>query len=203
MARFMCMAFVGIIAVALMQCAAAQTVHVVGDNLGWTVPSTGASAYSTWAGNKRFVVGDTLVFNFGTNEHDVVQVPKASFDACSDDNKIGDVITTGPANMTLSATGEQYYICTIGRHCLAGQKLAITVVATADSPLPSPSPTTPTTPSPATDACAPEAGPTASTTPSGSSPAGTNAPATPNSSSSAVFASLLLSISAVVMGLIF
>ncbi|OMP00069.1 Plastocyanin-like protein [Corchorus olitorius] len=200
MARFMCMAFVGIIAVALMQCAVAQTVHVVGDNLGWTVPSTGASAYTTWATNKRFVVGDTLVFNFGTNEHDVVQVPKASFDACSDDNKIGDVITTGPANMTLSATGEQYYIRTIGRHCLAGQKLAITVVATADSPLP-PSPTTPTTPSPtsgATDACAPESGPTASTTPSGSSPA-----ATPNSSSSAVFASFLLSISAVVMGFIF
>ncbi|XP_039165876.1 umecyanin-like [Eucalyptus grandis] len=38
----------------------AQTSHVVGDSLGWVVPPGGPIAYSTWAGNKTFVVGDTL-----------------------------------------------------------------------------------------------------------------------------------------------
>ena len=55
------MAFVGIIiAVALMQFTAAQTVHVVGDDSGWTVPSNGVTTYSTWAASQRFMVGDTL-----------------------------------------------------------------------------------------------------------------------------------------------
>ncbi|XWS16460.1 hypothetical protein CRYUN_Cryun34aG0089700 [Craigia yunnanensis] len=184
-----------------MQFTAAQTVHVVGDDLGWKVPSNGATAYSTWVANKRFMVGDILVFNFTTNEHDVLQVPKASFDACTDANPIGNMITNGPANITLNSAGEQYYICTIGQHCQRGQKLAITVSATSGSPLPAPSPTlTPTTPSPTSGTpadCtpAPISGPTGSTpsTPSG----------TPNSSSSAVFASLLVSMLAIVIGLIF
>lgn len=40
--------------------AAAQTVHVVGDGSGWTVPPTGVAFYQTWAANKKFVVGDIL-----------------------------------------------------------------------------------------------------------------------------------------------
>lgn len=59
MDRFMRLAFVGVIAVALLQCAAAATNHVVGDSEGWTVPST-AGAYETWATGKTFMVGDTL-----------------------------------------------------------------------------------------------------------------------------------------------
>ncbi|XVF86451.1 hypothetical protein PTKIN_Ptkin18bG0041300 [Pterospermum kingtungense] len=143
MARFMCMGFVGVIvAVVLMQFTAAQTVHLAGDDLGWTVPSN-KSAYSTWAASNRFIVGDILVFNFTTNEHDVLQVPKASFDACSDDNRIGNMMTDGPAKVTLGTAGEHYYICTIGngRYCQLGQKLAITVSATSGSPLPAPTPT--------------------------------------------------------------
>ncbi|KAH1066510.1 hypothetical protein J1N35_031497 [Gossypium stocksii] len=54
MARvIMCILFFVIInAVALMQFTAAQTVHVVGDDLGWTVPQNGATAYSNWAASK-------------------------------------------------------------------------------------------------------------------------------------------------------
>lgn len=36
------------------------TTYVVGDKLGWIVPPGGPIAYSTWAYNKVFVVGDTL-----------------------------------------------------------------------------------------------------------------------------------------------
>ena len=62
MEKFASMAFVGVIAVALlMECAAAQTVHVVGDSMGWSIPTSGgAGAYNNWAATKNFVVGDVL-----------------------------------------------------------------------------------------------------------------------------------------------
>lgn len=50
----------GVIAAVFLQCAKAQTVHVVGDSIGWTVPTGGASSYQTWAASKQFVVGDIL-----------------------------------------------------------------------------------------------------------------------------------------------
>ncbi|CAI9786914.1 unnamed protein product [Fraxinus pennsylvanica] len=131
-----------------------------------------------------------------TNQHDLLRVPKSSCDTCSGDNAIGNVISTGPANITLDSTGEHYYICTFGSHCKVGQKLAITVSGTpgANPPTSTP-PITPTTPSPTSsqpDACAPTpsstpnaGGPTASVKP----PAGI--PPAPDSSSTYVFASLL------------
>lgn len=50
----------GVFAAVMLQCAAAQTTYVVGDNLGWTIPQNGAQAYVSWASNKTFVVGDVL-----------------------------------------------------------------------------------------------------------------------------------------------
>jgi hypothetical protein len=50
----------GVAAAVLLQCAAAQTVHVVGDSSGWVVPQGGAATYQTWADNNEFVVGDIL-----------------------------------------------------------------------------------------------------------------------------------------------
>lgn len=40
--------------------AVAQTAHVVGDNVGWTVPPNGAATYTNWASGKTFSVGDIL-----------------------------------------------------------------------------------------------------------------------------------------------
>ncbi|KAH7546884.1 hypothetical protein FEM48_Zijuj01G0248200 [Ziziphus jujuba var. spinosa] len=100
----------------------AQTVHVVGDASGWTVPQNGAA-------NKKFFVGDILTFNFRTNAHDVLQVPKGSYDKCSSDNPIGQTITTGPTNITIDSSGNLFFICTVGDHCQGGQKLSITVSA--------------------------------------------------------------------------
>ena len=37
-----------------------QRVHVVGDNIGWTIPQNDAAAYQTWASNNNFAVGDIL-----------------------------------------------------------------------------------------------------------------------------------------------
>lgn len=40
--------------------AAAQNVHVVGDSMGWTIPPNTSVSYSNWASAKTFIVGDIL-----------------------------------------------------------------------------------------------------------------------------------------------
>ncbi|CAJ1944580.1 unnamed protein product [Sphenostylis stenocarpa] len=131
--------FIMLFAVAtLLHGSAAQTRHVVGDSIGWTIPSNGAAAYTTWASNKTFVVGDTLVFNFTSGRHDVAKVTKSDFDACNGASALF-TLTSGPASVPLNETGEQYYICTIGTHCSLGQKLSVNVVNRA-SATPSPAP---------------------------------------------------------------
>ncbi|OIS96285.1 PREDICTED: cucumber peeling cupredoxin-like [Nicotiana attenuata] len=146
MDRVLCMVVTGALTIAsLIQVTTAQMIHVVGDNIGWSIPNNGATAYTNWASQKTFRVGDVLVFNFATNQHDMMQVPNGSFDACGSQNAIGDPIMTGPANVTLDSPGDHYYICTFGRHCQAGQKLAITVSGTST---PAANPQNPSSPSP-------------------------------------------------------
>ncbi|XP_010254442.1 PREDICTED: blue copper protein [Nelumbo nucifera] len=127
----------------LLQSAAAQTTHVVGDTLGWTIPPGGSIAYSTWASTRTFRVGDILEFNFTSGVHDVAQVTKEAFDSCNSSSPIGSVQSTSPVRIILNSTGEHFYICTFIQHCALGQKLAINVTAaTAPAPTPSRSPAT-------------------------------------------------------------
>jgi hypothetical protein len=129
--------------------------------------------------NACIILSCHAAFKFITNTHDVLEVPKKSYDACSSASPIGTSITTGGANVTLDAAGDHYYICTFGKHCEFGQKLAITVLG-------SPGTTTPTTTSPA---LSPKAdGPT---TPASQPP--------PKSSSSVVFASFFVSLLSIAM----
>ncbi|KAF7015679.1 hypothetical protein CFC21_029455 [Triticum aestivum] len=119
--------------------AASAATFTVGDGQGWT---TGAN-YATWASGKTFAVGDKLVFNYASQAHTVTEVTKSEYDACSS-NANGD--NSGATTMTLKA-GANYYICTIGTHCAAGMKLAVTA---GDSSSGSGTPaagTPPTTPS--------------------------------------------------------
>ncbi|XP_050286496.1 cucumber peeling cupredoxin-like [Quercus robur] len=194
----------GVVAAVLLQCTTAQTVHVVGDNIGWTIPQGGAQAYQTWAASKQFVVGDILMFNFTTNEHDVLKVPKESYDACSNANPIGNTITTGPANVTLEAAGSHYYICTVGRHCLAGQKLAITVSSSPGATPPSTNtPTTPTTPTPTSTtpaACSPSPTPSPDKV---EGPSTMASPPPPSSSSFGLFASFFVSLMSIAIAFLF
>ncbi|KAJ8755919.1 hypothetical protein K2173_024464 [Erythroxylum novogranatense] len=200
MARIMGIAFISVMVAGLLGCAVAKTVHVVGDSLGWTVPQGGATVYSNWANGKNFAVGDILTFNFQTAVHDVLQVQKTSFDGCTSTNAIGQVITNGPTNVTLSSSGEHYFICTIGSHCQSGQKLAITVSSGATPPTTTPTPPTitPTAPSPSSGktpaVCPPESSPSPSTS-------GPSTPTTPppGSSASILLASTLVSVSAITM----
>ncbi|OIV99903.1 hypothetical protein TanjilG_26241 [Lupinus angustifolius] len=117
----------------------AQTRHVVGDSTGWTIPSGGAATYTTWAANKTFTLGDTLVFNFANGQHDVAKVTKSDFDACNGGSAFF-TLSTSPATVTLNETGDQYYICAFTGHCSIGQKLAIKVTEKGSTSTHSPAP---------------------------------------------------------------
>ncbi|KAK6941672.1 Phytocyanin domain [Dillenia turbinata] len=127
-----------IAAAALLHTAAADhsTVHVVGNQLGWTVPPGGAATYAAWAATQIFELGDILVFNFTTGDSDVARVSKEAFLTCNSTNPIT-LNTTGPANFTLDALGDYYFISTFQNHCALGQRLAIYVIyAPAPAPFP-------------------------------------------------------------------
>lgn len=146
-----------------------------------------------------------------TGAHDVAKVSKEAFEACSSDSPIGNVLSTGPATVKLDTAGVHYFICTVGRHCSGGQKLSVTVSASASATpagavAPSPntthggavasSPNTtdepPATPTPANS-------PTSSLPNGGGSAAAAPAP----SSSTAVMASIYVTLSAIVMNMLF
>ncbi|KAL3745168.1 hypothetical protein ACJRO7_014300 [Eucalyptus globulus] len=59
----------------------AAATYMVGDRLGWTVPSN-VSYYQSWAASKTFMVGDKLSFNW-TGTHNVAEVSKAEYDNCT------------------------------------------------------------------------------------------------------------------------
>ncbi|XP_049413424.1 cucumber peeling cupredoxin-like [Solanum stenotomum] len=147
--------------------------HIVGDTTGWTIPSGGPTTYANWASGRTFRVGDTLVFNFATGAHNVAKVTKSAYDSCSSSGPVSP-ITVGPANITLNSTGTEYFICTVGQHCNAGQKLAINVTTSSTTtPSPAPSPATSPASSPIpnpTRAPTPTPSPSPSAGPFGPSP---------------------------------
>lgn len=172
----------------------------VGDSTGWTIPSS-PSLYSTWASKQKIKVGDTLVFTFPAGIHTVAEVSKSAYDSCSAASPLSAVLTTAPANITVSSAGTHYFICTITGHCSAGQKLAVVATgsspakapktAKAASPAPSPAatvsataPTTATAAAPTTVSAAGPSGIPTTTTAAGGAPAslapGTAAPPSGN-----------------------
>lgn len=178
------MAFLAAIAVAaLIHGSAAQSTHTVGDTTGWAIPSTDSAFYSTWAASQNFSVGDILVFNFAANTHDVAEVTKADYDACTTTSPIS-FTATPPVRITITASGEHYFLCNFTGHCSGGQKLMINVSAASPSPSPSPAPQTSSpTPQPSTPAPQPSTpAPQPSTPTPQSSPA--PQPSTPTPSSS-------------------
>ncbi|CAN1120591.1 Blue copper protein [Linum perenne] len=131
------LSFAAIVIAALLHFSAAQTTYTVGNTMGWTIPQGGASAYSTWAANNSFAVGDILVFNFAVGAHDVTKVTKANYDSCTGTNPLM-TSTTSPARVTLNSSGEHYFICNFPGHCNAGQKVTVNVLASTSSPSPAP-----------------------------------------------------------------
>ncbi|CAI0629281.1 unnamed protein product [Linum tenue] len=164
------LAFAAIAIAALLHSSVAQTTHTVGGNTGWTIPQGGDSVYSNWASGNSFSVGDILVFNFAVGIHDVTQVSKANYDACSASDPML-IATTSPARVTLNSSGEHYFICGFPGHCSAGQKVTVNVLASTSAPSPapmassSPAPRRALTPASAPSPASTASAPTPSTSP--------------------------------------
>ncbi|RLN32916.1 mavicyanin-like [Panicum miliaceum] len=62
--------------------------------------------------------------------HDVTEVTKAGYDACSGANPVKSY-TGGATTVKLAAPGKRYFICSVPGHCAAGMKLEVTVAAAA------------------------------------------------------------------------
>ncbi|XP_009368873.2 umecyanin [Pyrus x bretschneideri] len=192
------MAFFAAVAAAalLMSLAAAATTYQVGDGLGWSVPSGGAAAYTTWADNKTFTVGDTLVFNYLNGSHDVAVVTKANYDSCNTSSTLA-LFTNPPTRITLNSTGANFFICTFTGHCAGGQKLAINVTSGSTAATPPSSTATPPSsgaPPPGSSANPPPGSPTSPNTPSSPTPEGSAAASLGAAGLSATFLSIALAL---------
>ncbi|GLJ32831.1 hypothetical protein SUGI_0661230 [Cryptomeria japonica] len=114
----------------------------VGDSTGWIV---GPVNYTIWAASNQFHVGDTLVFSYDKQFHNVVEVTKEKYDKCTSAAPLA-YYNDGNTTVVLKKQGSHYYICGFPGHCVAGQKVKITVLplpAAGPSPPPAPAPSPP------------------------------------------------------------
>ncbi|XP_051126554.1 blue copper protein-like [Andrographis paniculata] len=102
-------------------------VYTVGDSSGWGM----ATDYSTWASDKTFNVGDSLVFKYPSG-HTVDEVSADDYKNCATGNSISSD-SSGATTLTLKTAGAHYFICGIPGHCSGGMKLAVNVKAASSS----------------------------------------------------------------------
>ncbi|KAI3756481.1 hypothetical protein L1987_56302 [Smallanthus sonchifolius] len=108
--------------------------HIVGDEKGWTLDFD----YQTWAKDKVFFVGDTLVFNYAAGTHTVAKVNGTGFQQCITSASNG-ILTSGHDVVSLQTPGRKWYICGVGKHCESrNMKLVITVLPQTSAPAPTP-----------------------------------------------------------------
>ncbi|WOG92036.1 hypothetical protein DCAR_0311292 [Daucus carota subsp. sativus] len=113
---------------------------VGGENYKWSIPLTN-DFYTNWSSSHSFVVGDTLLFDYDPELHNLFQVSGREFKACTADQPFS--VYTGPANVLLMEEGVFYYVCTILNYCSLGQKLMVAVEERRPSPPPAASPGSP------------------------------------------------------------
>ncbi|KAI0500714.1 hypothetical protein KFK09_018930 [Dendrobium nobile] len=122
-----------ILALLVLPCEA--TTYMVGDLAGWDT----SADLSSWPATKHFYVGDALLFQY-SQYHNVNEVDKEGYRNCNASNAIL-TSSNGNTSVTLTTTGEKYFICGVLSHCLGGMKLQIKVLGKiTSSPPPQRSP---------------------------------------------------------------
>ncbi|KAJ8768330.1 hypothetical protein K2173_021483 [Erythroxylum novogranatense] len=117
-------------------------VYKVGDSAGWT--TIGNVNYKQWAATKNFQLGDTILFEYNAQFHNVMRVTHAMYRACNTSAPIA-AYTTGNDSITIKTRGHHYFFCGVPGHCEAGQKVDINVPR---DPALAPSPSASVQPSP-------------------------------------------------------
>ncbi|XP_060180905.1 mavicyanin-like [Lycium barbarum] len=119
-------------------------VYKVGDSPGWT--DIGHFDYKSWSASKNFRVGDSIVFEYNKQFHNVVRVTHKNFNACNATTTYA-TFNSGNDTFVIRKPGHFYFISSFPGHCQNGQKVDIRVPGpTKQSPSPSPSPSVPITP---------------------------------------------------------
>ncbi|KAK9281450.1 hypothetical protein L1049_004352 [Liquidambar formosana] len=98
----------------------------VGDDEGWRVPGANNSAmYSQWAARNRFVVGDSLSFEYQNDS--VLVVDKWGYYHCNTSKPIS-AYNNGNSVIKLDRPGLFYFISGTPDHCKDGQRLILEVM---------------------------------------------------------------------------
>ncbi|XP_057991801.1 basic blue protein-like [Hevea brasiliensis] len=93
--------------------------YTVGDDLGWS-PEV---SMESWAENKKFYAGDTLVFNYEADSYNVVVVDQQGHDTCTLTAN-AKVFDSGHDQIML-VFGANYFITSNPEDCQLGMKMAI------------------------------------------------------------------------------
>ncbi|KAG9157993.1 hypothetical protein Leryth_000158 [Lithospermum erythrorhizon] len=101
-----------------------STFYKVGDSAGWSIP--GSSDYRSWSSSKTFAVGDTILFQYDQQLHNVLLVHLHDYHSCNVNTPIA-TYTTGNDSFFIGKHGHYLFICGIPGHCEAGQKLDLRV----------------------------------------------------------------------------
>ncbi|XP_026443336.1 chemocyanin-like [Papaver somniferum] len=124
-------------------------VYKVGDDNGWTAKEH-MPDYEEWSASKAFKIGDSIVFEYDPEWHNVVQVTHEDYRKCNASSPIKEnyywgshsirgaspnktkmvkTFTSGKDTIPIKAEGHLFYICGVPEHCKMGQKVDIRVVA--------------------------------------------------------------------------
>ncbi|CAH8352930.1 unnamed protein product [Eruca vesicaria subsp. sativa] len=95
--------------------------------------------YETWASSRTFQVGDSLVFEYNNNFHDVTEVTHNDFELCIPSKPLARY-QTGSDTISLTKPGYQNFICGVPSHCDLGQKLQILFLPASLGPVAAPVP---------------------------------------------------------------
>ncbi|KAL6177172.1 hypothetical protein ACLB2K_048698 [Fragaria x ananassa] len=97
--------------------------YSVGDKDGWAYMID----YDAWTKRKTI-----RFFKYAEGAHNVVEVKEDEYAQCKA-SPTAKELTSGQDVIKLDAPGKRYFICTIGKHCVKKQKIAITVGTSSSS----------------------------------------------------------------------
>ncbi|KAG0481915.1 hypothetical protein HPP92_009999 [Vanilla planifolia] len=103
-------------------------VFTVGDSVGWT--TLNRPNYTAWAAGKTFRVGDTLLFKYHKEYHNVLVVKEADYEACKNSSALFEY-HSGEDAVIIKEAGRHFYICGFSNHCQIGQKFDIKAIVSS------------------------------------------------------------------------
>ncbi|ONK66814.1 uncharacterized protein A4U43_C06F12250 [Asparagus officinalis] len=116
--------------------AGAKNEYKVGDGDGWRVPADNdPDFYETWASKIKFIVGDSIVFDYHNDS--VAKVSKRGYYHCNETSKTP-TLKDGSTVIVLDKLGFYYFVSGDVEHCEKGQRLMVEVAGLPLVPTPSP-----------------------------------------------------------------